>query len=214
MGLLIKNKRNKMRKIVLGLMIVLAACNTVQSKKDALQSSKDKLNIKKKEVIVLKVNAQEVDCYGAHGKQKCIQIKELGVDSIWKNQYEGIEGVNYSSGFVYNLQVEKITLKEAPQDASSIFYKLIEVLKKEKLITNEELAKFPMLEVTEIVNGKDGFTATLKDNKGASYTCTISIPNLEDNYEELKVGDKVRIAGEYAESYPVQIFAKRILKVE
>ncbi|CAL2104554.1 protein of unknown function [Tenacibaculum sp. 190130A14a] len=203
-----------MRKIVLGLMIVLAACNTAQNKKDASQPSQDNLNIENKEVIVLKVNAQEVDCYGAHGKQKCLQIKELGVDSTWKNQYEGIEGFNYSSGFVYNLQVEKIALKEAPQDASSIFYKLIEVLKKEKPITDEELAKFPILEVTEIRNGKDGYTAILKDDKEGLYTCTISIPNLEDNYVQLKVGDKVRIAGEYAESYPVQIFAKRILKEE
>lgn len=37
------------------------------------------------------------------------------------------------------------------------------------------------------------------------FTTIISIPNLGDNYVELAVGDRVKIAGDYAESDPVQI---------
>ena len=85
---------------------------------------------------------------------------------------------------------------------------------KEKPITDAMVSDYVTLTVAKIFNGKDGYTATLKNENGSLYTCTISIPNLEDNYVRLEVGDKVKIAGEYAESDPVQIFAKRILKVE
>ena len=71
-------------------------------------------------------------------------------------------------------------------------------------------SNLPILTVTSIENGKDGYMATLKDDKNGLYTCTISIPNLADNYVRLNIGDKVKINGEYAESYPVQIFAKKI----
>ena len=171
-------------------------------------------NEKSSSTVVLKVNAEEVDCYGAHGKQKCLQIKELGLDEDWQLLYEGIEGFDYKAGFVYNLQVKKMELQEPPQDASAIQYKLIEVIKKEAPITDAELSKYPTLTVTKIEHGKDGYTATLTDASKGLYICTISIPNLEDNYISLKIGDRVKIAGEYAESYPVQIFAKQIKILE
>lgn len=79
--------------------------------------------------------------------------------------------------------------------------------------TDKEIASYETLTVTDIQYGKDGYTATLNDDHKGLYTCTISIPNLGDNYINLKVGDQVKIAGEYAESHPIQIFAKRILIV-
>ena len=45
------------------------------------------------------------------------------------------------------------------------------------------------------------------------FICTIRITDLKKNYIRLEVGDKVKIAGEYAESDPVQIFAKKITKL-
>ena len=171
-------------------------------------------NIKSKQIVVLKVNAEEVDCYGTHGKQKCLQIKELGVDNEWQNQYESIQGFDYKPGFVYNLQVEKIVLENPPKDVGASFYKLLKVIKKEKPITEEMLSDYATLIVTKIENGRDGYTATLKNDAGNLHRCTISIPNLEDNYVRLGIGDKVKIAGEYAESDPVQIFAKKIKVIE
>lgn len=170
--------------------------------------------IKSKTIVVLKVNHEEVACYGAHGKQQCLQIKELGIDREWQNQYEGIEGFDFVPGFVYNLQVEKIEMKNPPQDVSAIFYKLIKIIKKEKPISDTELSDYATLTVVKIENGKDGYSATLKNDAGNLYMTTISIPNLEDNYVRLEIGDKVKIAGDYAESYPVQIFAKKIKIIE
>ena len=197
------------------LMALLVACNTTKSNKNNSQSiNLEKSNIKSSEIVVLKVNSEEVTCSGAHGDQKCLQIKELGVDKEWQNEYDNIKGFDFKPGFIYNLQVEKIELKEVPQDASSIIYKLIQVIKKEKPITNAMMSDYATLTVTKIQNGRDGYTATLKNDEGNLYVCTISIPNLEDNYVNLKVGDKVKIAGEYAEGNPVQISPKKIKVLE
>ena len=68
----------------------------------------------------------------------------------------------------------------------------------------------PVLTVTKIENGKDGYTAYLNDEKNGKYTMVVSIPNLGDKYVDLKIGDKIQAEGEYAESYPIQIFAKSI----
>lgn len=83
----------------------------------------------------------------------------------------------------------------------------------EHLISDTDLASYDTLTVTEIQQGKDGYTARLKDAKNGLYICTISIPNLGDRYVDLKIGDRVKIAGDYAESHPIQIFAKQILIV-
>jgi hypothetical protein len=84
------------------------------------------------------------------------------------------------------------------------------VKSEEHTSTDQDMASYKTLTVIAIQQGKDGYTASLKDDEKGLYTCTISIPNLEDNYVELKIGDRVKIAGDYAESHPIQIFAKRI----
>ena len=179
-----------MKNLFIILLVAFTACNSVKNKKDDNHSITDEMNednIKSKIIVVLKVNAQEVECNGAHGKQNCLQIKELGKDQEWQNQYEGISGFDFKPGFVYNLQVEKIELKEIPQDASSIFYNLIKIIKKEKPITDAMMSDYATLTVTKIQQGRDGYTATLKNDTGSLFTCTISIPNLEDNYVTLRI---------------------------
>ena len=68
----------------------------------------------------------------------------------------------------------------------------------------------PNLIVTKIENGKDGYMTYLEDEKNGKYTMVVSIPNLGEKYVDLKIGDKIQVEGEYAESYPIQIFAKSI----
>jgi len=52
-------------------------------------------------------------------------------------------------------------------------------------------------EVTEINQGKDGYTAKLKTAEGKAYAATISIPNLDNpkQYRAVKVGDKITVKG-------------------
>ena len=54
-------------------------------------------------------------------------------------------------------------------------------------------------DVTEIVNGKDGYTATIKDMGGNVVDVVISIPNLKDpkQFRRVNVGDKIKATGEH-----------------
>ena len=72
----------------------------------------------------------------------------------------------------------------------------------------------PLLTVDRIEPGIDGYTAYLTDSIGGGYTAVISIPNLEDAFVSLEVGDVVTIAGDYAESFPVQILNITNITVE
>lgn len=198
-----------MKGIILSIFVLVASCQPEKNRKPSTTSKED---ILKSEVIVIKVASQQVDCEGAHGPQKCLQIKEV-LAKKWDMQYDGIVGFTYEPGYVYKLQVKKEQLKNPPADASSVRYTLLEVIKKEKDLPIDT-SKLPVLTVTKIENGKDGYTASLKDDKGGIYTCVISIPNLEDNYIRLTIGDQVKIAGEYAEGHPIQIFAKKLFKLK
>ena len=81
----------------------------------------------------------------------------------------------------------------------------------DELVTVDGL---PLLTVDRIEPGIDGYTAYLTDSIGGDYTAVISIPNLEDAFVPLEVGDVVTIAGDYAESFPVQILNITNITVE
>ncbi|MGV3459711.1 MAG: hypothetical protein ACO1N9_04560 [Flavobacterium sp.] len=52
--------------------------------------------------------------------------------------------------------------------------------------------------VTNVQNGKDGYTATIKDDAGETFHATVSIPNLKDpkQYRAVAVGDVITVKGE------------------
>jgi RecJ-like exonuclease len=52
--------------------------------------------------------------------------------------------------------------------------------------------------VTEINQGKDGYTAKIEAADGKKYSATISIPNLADpkQYRAVKAGDEITVTGE------------------
>ncbi|SIQ07284.1 lipocalin-like domain-containing protein [Maribacter ulvicola] len=80
--------------------------------------------------------------------------------------------------------------------------------------TNSINTDYAVLTVTKVEPGKDGYTATLKNDFGDLYTTVISIPNLEKEYKELKVGEKVKIIGDYGNGTPIPIKAKKILIIK
>lgn len=54
--------------------------------------------------------------------------------------------------------------------------------------------------VTAVENGKDGYTATIKDADGKLYYATISIVNLQKSgskYKPCKIGDNITVQGPY-----------------
>lgn len=52
--------------------------------------------------------------------------------------------------------------------------------------------------VSQVTNGKDGYTAQIKDDSGREYFVTISRVNMADGnqYKEVKAGDMITVKGE------------------
>ncbi|GMQ23634.1 hypothetical protein Aoki45_03160 [Algoriphagus sp. oki45] len=79
------------------------------------------------------INSAKVDCMGV-GPMTCFQIQKTETieSGKWELFYDQIEGFSYEPGNLYRVKVE-ITEKPKPipADASSLSYKLVEVLSKE-----------------------------------------------------------------------------------
>jgi hypothetical protein len=74
-----------------------------------------------------------------------------------------------------------------------------------------DFSVLPVLEITSIVKTNDNnFDISLTDNKSGKYVALIDNNTVSDM--NLKKGDKIKISGDYAESYPVQIL--RVTKVK
>ena len=63
--------------------------------------------------------------------QTCLLVKEGDTEGC-SLFYSTIEGFNYEPGLEYNVKVEKTAIENPPVDGSSIRYKLIKVISKEK----------------------------------------------------------------------------------
>lgn len=79
----------------------------------------------------LYIDAQLADCEGV-GPQKCMKIKE-NPDEQWSLFYDGIEGFDFQEGYTYQIKVQITPVTNPMADASSLHYKLIKVLSKEKI---------------------------------------------------------------------------------
>ena len=78
---------------------------------------------------ILHVDSKLVDCVGEM-PMKCMLTKKEN-ESDWSLFYDHIEGFNYEKGYRYTLLVNITEVKNPPQDASSIHYQLIKIIKKE-----------------------------------------------------------------------------------
>ena len=74
------------------------------------------------------IDSKIVDCEGV-APQKCMLVKQQEDDN-WLLFYDQIEGFEYVVGYRYKLRVKITERENVPADASSLNYKLIEVLEK------------------------------------------------------------------------------------
>lgn len=72
-----------------------------------------------------------VDCQG-EAPQKCLQVRDSPAEP-YRNLYSGIAGFEHEPSYEYELKVEATPVPGAPADASSIEYRLIEVVAKRKV---------------------------------------------------------------------------------
>ena len=85
--------------------------------------------------MTLKIAHYKVPCAG-ESVQLCFVIKKENGDKEFF--YDQIEGFNFQWGYDYELSVEKKTIKLPKADMSSNSYKLVKILKKEKVSAGVE----------------------------------------------------------------------------
>lgn len=86
----------------------------------------------KAEIETLWVNSLKTDC-DAVGLTECLMIQDgEKIDpQAWENFYSPIEGFEYQSGYLYQIQVKKEDVENVAADASSFKFTLVKVLNKE-----------------------------------------------------------------------------------
>lgn len=81
------------------------------------------------------------DCVGV-APQRCLSVRE-STDDEWTLWYDPIEGFEHEAGYEYRLMISETRVADAPADASSIRWTLIEIL--EKTPVTSEAAGNPIL---------------------------------------------------------------------
>ncbi len=77
-------------------------------------------------VVRIRIGPDVVDCVGV-GPRKCLLVKE-SENPDWEFFYDGIEGFTHIEGVSYVLDVEITEIEDPPADASSLDYRLVQVV--------------------------------------------------------------------------------------
>ncbi len=102
------------------LLLALAGCQPVQDTRASANAARE---------ATLYVGPELVDCVGV-GPMKCMLVKE-NPDAEYQFFYSQIEGFAFEPGYTYELRVRIEPVANAPADAASLKYTLIEVMSKE-----------------------------------------------------------------------------------
>lgn len=132
--------------ILIGLGILLLAMMSCKSNQDMVT--------KKVEEKVLWINSAKLPCSGV-GPMSCLQIQEGDEiqEGKWQNFYSNIEGFDYQPGNIYKIKVNIEKLPDPiPADASSLSYKLVEIISQEADRTLRLTNIWKVIELGEIKN--------------------------------------------------------------
>jgi hypothetical protein len=87
------------------------------------------------QVADMMVNSYTVECVGEM-EGNCLLVQEgdqIGSEDWSLFYYEdSISGFDYEPGYIYHLKVQKKKVKNPPADGSSISYRLVRIISKEK----------------------------------------------------------------------------------
>src|SRR5690606_37057207 len=108
-------------------LLALAACQPVMPRPEGTpQEATPQESASAGEEITLYVGPELVGCVGA-GPMKCMLVKENPEDD-YTYFYSQIEGFEFEPGYEYELRVQVTPVENAPADASSLKYTLVEVV--------------------------------------------------------------------------------------
>ena len=80
--------------------------------------------------VTFEVDAHRVACTGV-APMHCLRVR-IPPDTAWRFLYEPIEGFEYEEGFVWRLEVERRRVVNPPADGSSVAYRLVRVVSRER----------------------------------------------------------------------------------
>jgi hypothetical protein len=83
-------------------------------------------------VQTLFVASEVVDCEG-EAPQTCLLVRD-SESKPYRRLYSGIAGFEHEASYEYELKVEATAVPNPPADASSVSYRLIEVVAKRKVV--------------------------------------------------------------------------------
>jgi hypothetical protein len=76
------------------------------------------------------VDAHRVPCHG-EGVTRCLRVRTLP-DGTWQLFYQDIEGFTFEDGYRWRLDVERRRVPDPPADGSSVAYRLVRVVSKDR----------------------------------------------------------------------------------
>ena len=138
------------------------------------------------EVVDLRINHFKQTAFGVAPRLVFLvqESEEIGGEE-WSYFYDGIEGIEYEIGYIYDISVKKERVENPPQDASSNRYILQKIISKEKVDSNENFEIRLKWEETNFVNERDGAHFLMNQYK---IDCAEMCPDLShslENEEEL-----------------------------
>ena len=80
--------------------------------------------------VTLEVDARRVQCTGV-ARTRCLRVRVLP-DTSWQRFYDPIEGFVYEEGYRWRLEVERRRVPNPPADGSSLAYRLVRIVSKER----------------------------------------------------------------------------------
>ncbi|HEX7979838.1 MAG TPA: DUF4377 domain-containing protein [Gemmatimonadaceae bacterium] len=110
-----------MRVLVLALG-VLACASRAPSREAGIQDSAER--------VTLEVDAHRVPCTG-EARTRCLRVRVLP-DTSWRLFYNRIEGFTYEEGYRWRLEVDRRRVPNPPADGSSLAYRLVRVISRER----------------------------------------------------------------------------------
>jgi heat shock protein HslJ len=132
--------------VIIYLGILLLATMSCKSKQDMVSQ--------KVEEKVLWINSAKLPCSGV-GPMSCLQTQEGDEiqEGKWQNFYSNIEGFDFQPGNIYQIKVNIFKLPDPiPADASSLGYKLVEIISQEPDRTLRLTDIWKVIELGEIKN--------------------------------------------------------------
>lgn len=139
----------------------LAACTpSAGGPEQGAAESGQTTDVAQPETVTLYVGPELVECTGV-APQMCMQVKRAPEED-YTLFYDQIDGFTFEPGYEYELLVEITPVENPPADASSLSYRLVEVVSQTQVVVTPEL-EGPRWVLVELLNSAGETVAAMPE---------------------------------------------------